>query len=167
MGVLLLRALSSQADRSRLERGVTSGAPRDGVVSVLSIRDLAYCVWRSAEEPLDLPSPGQQALELVGPGTMCSSTSVSHAKGSTPFSFAVATGLATIAQRRAPPSEPATRAFFRPKPDGFLYGVVIELEPAVLQEQHQRLPAAQGVADRRGQAGLARNPRQLGHEASV
>jgi hypothetical protein len=34
---------------------------------------------------------------------------VSHAKGSTPLSFAVATKLATIAQWRAPPSEPANR----------------------------------------------------------
>jgi predicted amino acid dehydrogenase len=35
---------------------------------------------------------------LVRPETTRSSTSVSHAKGSTPFSFAVATRLATIAQ---------------------------------------------------------------------
>ncbi len=46
---------------------------------------------------------------LVRPETIRSSTSVSQAKGSTPFSFAVATRLATIAQWRAPPSEPANR----------------------------------------------------------
>src|SRR3954466_11871779 len=54
---------------------------------------------------------------LVRPETMRSSTSVSHARGSTPFNFAVATRLATIAQWRAPPSEPAKRAFLRPKAD--------------------------------------------------
>jgi hypothetical protein len=43
---------------------------------------------------------------------------VSHAKGSIPLSFAVATKLATIAQWRAPPSEPAKRAFLRPKAIG-------------------------------------------------
>src|SRR3954453_14442158 len=43
---------------------------------------------------------------LVWPETVRSSTSVSQACGSTPFSFAVATRLATIAQCRAPPSEP-------------------------------------------------------------
>src|SRR3954454_6833502 len=52
---------------------------------------------------------------LVWPETVRSSTSVSQAKGSTPLSFAVATRLATIAQWRAPPSEPANRAFLRPK----------------------------------------------------
>jgi hypothetical protein len=36
---------------------------------------------------------------------MRSSTSVSHAKGSTLFNFAVATRLTTIAQGRAPPSD--------------------------------------------------------------
>src|SRR3712207_9161131 len=41
---------------------------------------------------------------------MRSSTSVSHTKGSTPLSFAVATRLATIAQWRAPPSDPANKA---------------------------------------------------------
>ena len=40
---------------------------------------------------------------------------MSQANGSTPFSFAVATRLATIAQWRAPPSEPAKRAFFLPR----------------------------------------------------
>ena len=37
---------------------------------------------------------------MVRPETMRSSTLVSHAKGSTPFSFAVATRLATIALGR-------------------------------------------------------------------
>jgi hypothetical protein len=52
------------------------------------------------------------ALELealVRPETMRSSTSVSHASGSTPFSFAVAIRLGTIAQWRAPSSVPAHR----------------------------------------------------------
>src|SRR4051795_9291015 len=52
---------------------------------------------------------------LVRPETMRSSTSVSHACGSTPLSFAVATRLATIAQWKAPPSEPANRLFLRPR----------------------------------------------------
>jgi hypothetical protein len=55
---------------------------------------------------------------LVRPETMRSSTSVNHAKGSTPFSLAVATRLATSAQCRAPPSEPANRAFFLPRAIG-------------------------------------------------
>src|SRR3954447_17997892 len=50
---------------------------------------------------------------LIWPATMRSSTSVSHACGSTPFNFAVATRLATIAQWRAPPSDPANRLVFR------------------------------------------------------
>jgi DNA polymerase IV len=52
---------------------------------------------------------------LVRPETTRSSTSVSQAKGSTPLSFAVATRLATIAQWPAPPSEPANKAFLRPR----------------------------------------------------
>jgi hypothetical protein len=45
------------------------------------------------------------ALEYVGePG-----------QGSTPFSLAVATRLATIAQWQAPPSDPANKAFLRPR----------------------------------------------------
>ena len=55
------------------------------------------------------------SVALARPETMRSSTSLSQAKGSTPFSFAVATKLATIAQCRAPPSEPANRAFLRTK----------------------------------------------------
>src|SRR3954447_18621858 len=51
---------------------------------------------------------------LVRPETTRSSTSVSHARGSTPLSFAVATRLVTIAQGHAPPSEPANRLFLRP-----------------------------------------------------
>src|SRR3712207_8246089 len=43
-------------------------------------------------------------------------------------------------------------------------GVRIELEPAVLQEQHQSRPVPQGVADRLRQAGLARHPLELGRE---
>ena len=57
---------------------------------------------------------------LVLPETMRSSTSVSHACGSTPLSFAVATRLATIAQWRAPPSDPANKLFFRPKAIGLI-----------------------------------------------
>ena len=52
---------------------------------------------------------------LIRPETMRSSTLVSHANGSTPFSFAVATRLATIAQWRAPPSEPVVLS--RPSDD--------------------------------------------------
>jgi hypothetical protein len=63
-------------------------------------------------EPLGLPAPGQQPLELVGLGP-ARDHALEHVgqpgQGSTPFSFAVATRLATIAQWRAPPSEPANK----------------------------------------------------------
>src|SRR3954447_8812137 len=49
---------------------------------------------------------------------MRSNTSVNHTRGSTPFSLAVATRLATLAQRRAPPSQPTPRAFLRPTTTG-------------------------------------------------
>jgi hypothetical protein len=51
---------------------------------------------------------------LVRPDTMRSSTSVSQANGSTLFSFADWISVATIAQCRAPLSEPANKAFLRP-----------------------------------------------------
>ena len=60
-------------------------------------------------------SSRSSSCALVRPETMRSSTSVSQAKGSTPLSFAVATRLATIAQWRAPPSDPANRLFLRPR----------------------------------------------------
>src|SRR5215207_5084901 len=72
-------------------------------------------------EPLGLPGPWQEPLELVGLGPARDYTLEhvgTHAKGSTPLSFAVATRLATIAQWRAPPSEPAKRAFFLPRAIG-------------------------------------------------
>ncbi len=47
------------------------------------------------------------------PETIRSSTSVSQAIGSTPFSFAVWISVIAIAQWRAPPSEPANSAFLR------------------------------------------------------
>src|SRR5215213_5834115 len=52
-------------------------------------------------------SSRSSSCALIRPETMRSSTSVSHAWGSTPLSFAVATKLATIAQLRALASEPA------------------------------------------------------------
>src|SRR4051794_26523361 len=52
-------------------------------------------------------------------------------------------------------------------PDRPLDGVGVQLEPAVLEEQDQTLPVAQRVADRLGQAGLARDPLQLGREPAV
>ena len=55
---------------------------------------------------------------MVRPETMRSSTSVSQASGSIPFSFALATRLATIAQWRAPPSLPANKALRRPRAIG-------------------------------------------------
>jgi hypothetical protein len=39
------------------------------------------------------------------------------------------------------------------RPDRPLDGVRVELEPAVVEEQHQPRPVAQGVADRLGQGG--------------
>ena len=53
------------------------------------------------------------------------------------------------------------------RPDGSFDGVGIELEPAVLEEQHQPRPVAQGVADRRGQGGAPGDPPQLGREPGV
>jgi hypothetical protein len=52
-------------------------------------------------------------------------------------------------------------------PDRPLDDVGVELDPALLQEQRQSLPVAQGVADRLGQAGAPRDPRQLGSEPRV
>src|SRR4051812_2016078 len=60
-------------------------------------------------------SSRSSSCALVRPETTRSSTSVSHARGSTPLSFAVATRLATIAHQQAPPSDPANRAFLRPR----------------------------------------------------
>jgi hypothetical protein len=53
------------------------------------------------------------------------------------------------------------------RPDGPLHRVGVRLEPAVLEEQDQPLPVAQGVADRLGQGGLARDPPELGREPAV
>src|SRR3954451_14593910 len=53
---------------------------------------------------------------LVRPETTRSSTSVSHARGSMPLSFAVAIRLATIAHQHAPPSDPANKVLLRPSP---------------------------------------------------
>ena len=50
---------------------------------------------------------------LVCPDTMRFNTSVNHANGSTPLSFAVWISVATIAQCFPPLSAPAKRAFFR------------------------------------------------------
>ena len=61
---------------------------------------------------------------LVRPETMRSSASDSYAKGSTPFSFAVATRLATIAQWRAPPSEPAKEMPYRAVPARWPRGTI-------------------------------------------
>src|SRR3712207_6899938 len=71
--------------------------------------------------------------------------------------------------RRPPRSTlfPYTTLFRSNRPDGSLDDVRVQLEPAVLEEQHQPLPMPQGVADRLGQAGLARDPRQLGRKPAV
>src|SRR5271165_4225035 len=50
---------------------------------------------------------------LVRPETTRSSTSVSHAIGSTPFNFAVWISVIASAHRSAPQSEPANNAFLR------------------------------------------------------
>src|SRR5258707_8807668 len=49
---------------------------------------------------------------------MRSRTSLSHAKGSTSLSFAVAMREQTVAHRTPPPSEPANRWFLRPSATG-------------------------------------------------
>jgi hypothetical protein len=62
----------------------------------LGIQDSTAAAARSARQVQG--SSFSSSWALVRPETIRSSTSVSHAKGSTPFSFAVATRLATIAQ---------------------------------------------------------------------
>ncbi len=61
-----------------------------------SVRALAAAASRSACQAQG--SSRSSSLTSVRPATMRSSTSVSHAEGSTPFGFAVATGLTTIAR---------------------------------------------------------------------
>src|SRR4051794_29174735 len=48
-----------------------------------------------------------------------------------------------------------------------LHRVVIQLDPAVLEEQHQPRPVAQGVADRLGESGAPRDPLQLHREPGM
>src|SRR5918997_7186910 len=45
--------------------------------------------------------------------------------------------------------------------------VRVQLDPAVLEEQHQPRPVAQGVADRLGESGAPRDPPQLDREPAV
>ena len=80
------------------------------------------------------------------------------------MSFAVATRLATI----GPVASPTIRAGEEgvlpaegDRPDGSLDDVRVQLDPAILEEQDQTLPVAQGVADRLGQGGAPRDPPQL------
>ena len=58
------------------------------------------------------------SCRLVRPDTMRSSTSVSQANGSTSFSFADWISVAKIAQCLPPLSDPANKAFFRPRATG-------------------------------------------------
>ena len=53
------------------------------------------------------------------------------------------------------------------RPDRPLDDVRIQLEPAVVEEQRQPLPVAQGVADRFGERGFARHAVELGGEPAV
>jgi hypothetical protein len=53
------------------------------------------------------------------------------------------------------------------RPDRPLDDVRVQLEPAVLEEQHQPRPVAQGVADRRGEGGAPGDPPQLDREPGV
>ena len=67
------------------------------------------------------PVPWQQRVQfvpLVRPDTMRSSTSLSQANGSTSFSFADWIRVAMIAQCFPPLSEPANKAFSRPRATG-------------------------------------------------
>jgi len=53
------------------------------------------------------------------------------------------------------------------RPDRPLDGVGVQLHPAILQEQHQPRPVAQGVADRLGEGGAPGDPLQLGREPGL
>jgi hypothetical protein len=53
------------------------------------------------------------------------------------------------------------------RPDCPLDAVGIQLDPAVLKEQRQALPVAQGIADRFGQGGAPRDPSQLDREPGM
>ena len=53
------------------------------------------------------------------------------------------------------------------RPDGSLDDVRVQLEPAVLEEQRQPRPVAQGVADGPGEGGAPGDPPQLGREPGM
>src|SRR5688572_16984951 len=53
------------------------------------------------------------------------------------------------------------------RPGRPLDDVRVQLEPAVLEEQHQPPPVAQGVADRLGEGGAPRDPPQLDREPGM
>ena len=111
------------------------------------------------------PFPWQQRVQFVrpwfGPETIRSSTSVSQAIGSTPFSLAVWISVIATAQCRAPPSLPANNAFLRVRIFGLIARsttfVSISIRPSSRNIDQAR-PMPDGVADRLGQIGDARNP---------
>ncbi len=61
------------------------------------------------------------------------------------MSLAVVMREQTVAQRSAPPSDPANRWFLRPSvngPDRALNGVGVEFKAAIIQEAAEEMPAA-------------------------
>ena len=72
------------------------------------------------------------------------SVSAMQVCGSTPLSLQVSISDATVAQFSPPPSEPAKSAFFsiqRDRPDGSLDDVGVNLDPAIVNEPREALPA--------------------------
>ena len=70
---------------------------------------------------------------------------------------------ARIAHRSPPASLPAKRAFFLPRGTGLdrsLHGVVIDLDPSVVEEHGQPFPVTKRVADRFSQGRLCRDLRE-------
>ena len=102
------------------------------------------------------------SIWLLGqPLAMRSRVWVSQACGSTSFILAVVRSVAMVAQVRPPPSLPANKAVLSRdclRPDGALDDVGVDLDAAIGEEALERGAAAQGVADRLGQLGFARQP---------
>src|SRR4051794_550024 len=140
----------------------SAGLARPGVRSGMPRREL-----------FGLPGPGQEPLELMGLGPT-RDYPLEHV-GQPRL------GLDPVELRgphQAGHNRPVAGSAIRPSeqailtPEGHgthrpLDGVGVQLEPAILKEQHQPLPVAQGVADRLGEGGLARDLPQLDGEPGV
>jgi di/tricarboxylate transporter len=127
----------------------------------------------SRRELLRLPVPRQQPFELVRLGPT-RDHALEHVGQPGQRLDPVQLRARHQARRDRPVMRPAIAAgeqgIAAPKsdrPDRALDRVGVQLEPAVLEEQHQPLPVAQGIAERLGQAGARRDPLQLRAQPAV